>query len=202
MDYTHILGWAAVCFSMLCYSSYIFSILRGQTKPHLFSYIIWASIGGLASLMAFVSGAGAGAWAMTSSAIIAAITACLAVKYGSKDFKRTDIIALVVASLIMPLWLITDNPIYAMALIILIDWAALYPTLRKTWHTPFEEDLPAWLFCWLKNICAILAMEHTSWITVGYPLSSLTGVSVFITICLIRRLELTRSTMAPVILKK
>lgn len=135
-----IYGYASVALTFAGYSPYIRSTIRGKIKPHVFSWMIWSAIAGIAFFAQDSDGAGPGAWAMGITAISCAIIAVLAFFIGDRDIKRSDWGFFLGAICSLPVWYITHNALYAIFLITLIDAFGYYPTFRKTWNRPFDEN--------------------------------------------------------------
>ena len=79
--------------------------------------------------------------------------AVLAYKYGDKNYTRSDWIALISALSAIPLWLLTNDPLWSVILITMIDIIAFYPTIRKSWIDPRYESTGMFFLSGL--ICAL-----------------------------------------------
>ncbi len=187
IDQKELLGALAVLCAFSSTVLYVRSMLRGQTKPHLFSYLVWAIVGSIAAFAQVSDGAGAAVWTTFFSAGTAATIALLSLKYGAKTFTRSDKVALFLALSTIPLWAVTKNPLLSVILACAIDWMGIFPTLRKTWHQPYDETLTAWFFCLGKCSCGLLALSHVSWTTALYPASCLASIVAFLVLCIGRR---------------
>lgn len=64
---------------------YIFDILRGKTKPHVFTWVVWALVTFLAFLAQWRSGGGAGSWTTGITGLLTIFIAMLSLGKGSKD---------------------------------------------------------------------------------------------------------------------
>ena len=73
-----ILGIIAVIMTFIAFLPYIRSIQRGETKPHVFSWVIWGLTTFVVFLGQMADGGGAGAWAIGVSGIITMYVAWLA----------------------------------------------------------------------------------------------------------------------------
>ena len=116
--------------------------------------------------------AGPGAWITGISAAFTFFIAIIGyIKRSEITITRTDTITFVAALTSIPLWLVTDTPLYSVILITIIDAIAFYPTFAKTWHRP-DQELPfQTIMAALKFILSLFALNNYTIITVLYPLS-------------------------------
>jgi hypothetical protein len=103
---------------------------------------------------------------------------------------KTDWLALLSGLSIIPLWYVTKNALWAVVLATLIDAFAYYPTFRKAWIKPYEEDFFLYASDDIKWIFALLAMSDHSTTTLLYPFfCMLANSSVAVMIVWRRRLQ-------------
>ena len=187
MDLQIIIG--AISFIIGIYATYIYiiSILRGKTKPHLFTWVIWGIIASIAFAAQLYDNAGPGSWAMGWTAASCVLTALLALKYGEKNITRSDWIAFIASlSAILP-WLLTKDPLGSVILISIIDVVAFYPTMRKSWTKPHEEHLGAYHIANLKLFLSLFAMSNFTLVTTLYPMAIIAANLSFLGLCYWRR---------------
>lgn len=110
-----------------------------------------------------------------------------AFKLGNVTITRNDWISLWTSLAIIPIWLITENAVWAVILISLIDFIGFIPTIRKSWHEPESESLTAWSINSLKLGLSLLAMNNFMFVTVFYPASFIVLNVGFIIMCILRR---------------
>ena len=187
MNEQAIFGAVSVGCGILAFLVYWRSIYRGETKPHMFTHLVWAILASIGAAAQISDVAGPGAWVSISTAIGCIINAVWAYFSGEKNVTRGDWISLVISLSAIPLWLLTQNPLWSIYLISAIDFVAFYPTLRKSWHKPEQEDLSAWVLNAAKLACSIIAMEKISLVTTFYPASFLVLNIFFLGLLVIRR---------------
>jgi hypothetical protein len=187
MTTSEILGALAVTIGMVGYAPYLWSILKGSTKPHLFSWFIWATLTAIAFAIQISEGAGAGAWVTGITAAVCFLISALSLKFGEKNITRSDWATFIAGLAAIPLWLATSNPLYAVLLITVIDALGFWPTFRKTWHKPYEEALIAHFLSGTKWVFAVLALEQFTLNTALYPVSLILMNWVFVSMALWRR---------------
>lgn len=131
---------------------------------------------------------GRGQQGATALTILA--TAILALKYGTKDITRGDKISLIAALLAIIPWVLTDNPLWSVILVTLIDLLAYYPTIRKSWHEPHEEALLSYTIGTVKFGLSVMALSNFTLVTTLYPVAIIIANIVLISMCLWRRKSL------------
>ena len=166
-----VLGIGATLIALYSYIPYFRDIFCGKTKPHAFSWLIW----GLLMVIGFAGQisdqAGPGAWVIGFSACACLSIFALAFRYGEKNITRGDWLCLWISLTAIPLWMITSTPIWSMVLITVIDFVGFAPTIRKSYHKPFEETVIVYTLGAIKHSMGIAALDKCSIITLLYPLS-------------------------------
>jgi hypothetical protein len=161
---------AAVALTFALFYPYVRSIVRGETKPHVLSWVIW-SIGTFTVFFAQVAdGAGIGAWAIGLSALITSYVALLSwVRRSDLSITPLDWGCLVAALLALPIWIITSSPLWAILTLTAVDLVGFGPTVRKAYTKPYEERIWFFLLGALRNAFVIAALERYSSTTVVFP---------------------------------
>ena len=168
-------------------ATYFYSIYKGETKPHAFSWLIWAVISCIGFAAQFAEGAGAGSWARGVSALTCIILVFIGFKWGEKNITRSDWATLVVAFLAVPLWIITETPLWSVILVVIIDTIGYIPTIRKVWRNPHQETPVSYILSCLCALFSLAAIEHYTPSTWLYPLAlTITNAIMFMLIYLWR----------------
>lgn len=157
--------------TLLGYSFYFSSILRGVTKPHVFSWIIWGIVNGIVCAGQYVDGAGAGSWVAGTTSLLCFIIVGLGLRQGEKNITPSDWVAFIGALTTIPVWYFTNNPLGAVVLATLIDVLGCYPTFRKSWNRPQDENLPTWTISALRSGLSFFALENYTWVTAIFPIA-------------------------------
>lgn len=166
---------------------YLYSIKVGESKPHFFSWFVWALLMLIAFFAQISDGAGAGAWVIGVSGFCCLAISIYALFKGEKNITRSDWLAFISALTAIPIWYVTKNPLYAVILVSLIDLAAFFPTFRKSWSKPLEESLLTYTICAVTYAMSIVALENFSFTTALYPATLIVANTSFVTMLLIRR---------------
>jgi hypothetical protein len=180
-------GSASMVLGLLAFLPYVYALYRGQAKPHCFTWFLWGLMMAIAFFAQIKGGAGPGAWITGVSAFAYKGIGLYGLFHGEKTITRTDWITLVFALAAIPLWYITNNPLYSVLLISAIDVMAFVPTYRKSWTKPFEEPISTFAITAVALGLSIVAMDDINMITAFYPATlALTDV-VFVILLITRR---------------
>lgn len=172
MPYKEILSIVAIVLTMAAFVPYILKIIRGTTRPHVFSWIIWGATTLIVFLAQLQGGGGVGAWPIGVSASITLFVALLAyVKRADLTITKTDWIFFISAMFSLPLWYLTTDPLWAVVILTTVDVLGFGPTVSKAYRLPHSESLLFFSVFAVRNIIVIMALENYSLTTVLFPAS-------------------------------
>jgi len=170
MFYKETFSAIAIALTFVAFLPYIRSILREETKPHVFSWIIWGLTTFIVFLAQLKGNGGVGAWPIGVSGVITIYVACLAYfKKSDSTINRTDWLFFLLAMSALPFWYLTSDPLWAVVILTTVDVLGFGPTLRKGYSYPYEENLVFFGLFTARNLIAIAALEHYSLTTVLFP---------------------------------
>lgn len=179
--YKEIISVIAISVTFIAFIPYIRSILRGETKPHAFSWIIWASVTFIIFLAQLADKGGAGAWPIGVSGVITLFVAILAyIKKTDHMIAKKDWVIFIIAMSAIPFWYITSNPLWAVVILTSVDLAGFIPTFRKAYYYPNEEKLLFYFLMASRNILVIIALENYSLTTLLFPAATALACILFI----------------------
>lgn len=187
MDIKIIIALVSICMTIAGYFYYFRDIFAGKTKPHAYSWLIWGLLTAIAFAGQLSDNGGPGSYVTGLTALISFIIFFLALNRGEKSVTRSDRVFLATALLAIVPWVLTNNPLYSVILITVIDFLGFLPTIRKSYHKPYEETLVAYVFAGLKFVLAIIALENYSVVTWLYPASLVVANLCFSIMLVIRR---------------
>jgi hypothetical protein len=139
----------------------------------MFSWIVWAIVHAIAFWGPYSRGAGAGSWVAGFTAIVCSAIAVLSIFLGEKQITKSDWVAFIASLMIIPLWCITHDPLESLILAILIDVIGCYPTARKSYTNPHEENIFTWSINGLRSLISLFAIEKYSIVTIIFPVAML-----------------------------
>ncbi len=178
----------AVIISLIGYYQYFKTMFAGKTKPHMFSWVIWAVLTAIAFFAQISDNAGAGSWITGLAAFLSFFIAGYAYFYGEKVITKGDWLTFLCAISAIPIWLITNDALLAVLIITVIDALGFYPTFRKSWNKPYEENITHSFLSAVKFILAVMALDNTSIITALYPISLIFMNLIFVAFVIWRRI--------------
>lgn len=186
-----LLGYISLLFTVATYVPYMWSTHKGNTKPHVFSWAIWALVMAIAAAGQYADAGGPGYWATAGSAAFCFLIALQSLKYGEKNITRFDTVLFVGALAAIPIWHATSAPLSAIIIVSLIDAVAYLPTFRKAYFRPREEMPVSYFISNLKHIIAFFALTNYTLTTILYP-----AVLIFMNFVLIAMIYLQRHNPA------
>lgn len=192
MDFKTVVAIISVVLTLFGYFFYFRDIFAGKTKPHAFTWLVWATLTSIAFFGQFSDNAGAGAWVTAVTAIFSYIIFGLALTRGEKDITRSDKYFLGASLLAIIPWLVTNDPLISIILVTVIDFLGFLPTIRKSIKKPYEETLITYFFSGLKFVFAVIALDNYSVVTWLYPTSLLLANWVFIVLLIVQRKKLAQ----------
>lgn len=141
------------------YIPYIYSILKGQTRPNRATWFIWTIVGGLLAFSYIAEGDQHSIWLPLGYFFGPFITAILSLRYGYAEWTKLDTICLVAAGISIIPWVLSDNATATLLINLLIDSIGSIPTLVKTYKEPETEDFIAWVIFFAANTLQLFAIE-------------------------------------------
>ena len=193
LDYKTVLTGIGIAIGLVSYGSYFRGIFSGKTKPHLFSWLVWTIINWTAFFAQLVKGGGTGSWITATNACLCTLVAIFAISRGEQNITRSDWYSLTGAFLGVFGWIVTRNPVAAVILISVTDCFAIYPTFRKSYHKPYEENVFSWSIDLIKFILQLFALESFNLTTALFPIVILTNDFILTTMILIRRKSIIKA---------
>ena len=177
----------AVVIALIGYIPYIRDCIKGNTKPHAISWFIWALISFIAFGIQLTNKGGWGSYVNLFMGVICTVIFILSLKNGTKYITRVDWIAFVLGLVAIVLWLIVDQPLISILLVVFIDIMSFLPTMLKAWKRPWSETVIAFVMSSIKNGLSIYALETFSFITIVYPAYALIANVFFVGMLIGRR---------------
>ncbi len=196
MDYKVIIGVISVILVFVGYGPYILDILKRKTTPHTFTFLIWSLASSITWALQVKGGAGVGAWITFAVSGVCIFIFFLCLKYGEKSITISDIVFFVLALLSLFLWLVVNQPVWSVILVVLTDVLGFAPTIRKSWNKPHSETLFTWWVAAFRHGFGILALQKFNLLTLLYPIAWTAANLIFCIVLLIRRKQVKQDTSA------
>lgn len=192
MIYKEFLSAVAIALTFIAFFPYIRSILKGDIKPHVFSWIIWGITTFVVFLAQLEGKGGVGAWPIGVSGVITLFIAFLAfIKRSDITITALDWMFLTLALSSLPFWYFTSDPLWAVVILTTVDILGFGPTVRKAFEAPYSESLLFFALFAARNFIVILALENLSVTTVLFPAIIAIACVLLILVILYRRRALS-----------
>lgn len=153
--------------------TYIWSIIKGQAKPNLVSWVIWMVAPFLGFFFQIKSGAGISALPvfMAGFGPFLVILFSIFIKNGYWKISVFDMYCGALSVLALIFYIVTHNLGISILFAILSDALACIPTIVKTWKFPKTEN--SWLyFCAMaSNILGLLTLTAWSFSVAAFSVS-------------------------------
>lgn len=147
---------------------YIIDTVRGKTRPHLYTWLIWSVTQAIAAAGVYYGNGGWSAFGMALGAGVIGCVAALSIPYGTKNITLFDTVLLAGAFLCLGAWFLMEDPLLAVLIATGVDLIGYIPTLRKTWSEPGSETMSMWFVYILATMLALAGLQEYNLLTMSY----------------------------------
>lgn len=194
MPSKEIFGALALILTFVAFIPYFRSIWQRKTRPHVFSWLIWAAGTVIISIAQWTDGAGIGAWPIAVSGLLTFGVAFLALaRSPDTSIVKMDWLFLALALTALPLWFFTSTALSAVIVLTVVDLLGFGPSVRKTYERPHEENATFFTVTVFRNGFVIAALENYSWTTILFPAAVGGACILFVLLILVRRHTISRT---------
>jgi hypothetical protein len=149
---------------------YIRDIVRGTTRPHRGTWLVWAVLAIVVYMSQRADGAG---WSLIMAGVQALLTSVvfvLAIRHGEGGLSAIDVALTAMAAAGVAGWLVVDEPIVATASVIAADLLAAAMMAPKTYRDPGSETLASFTLASVGGALAAGAAGAASPALLMYPI--------------------------------
>ncbi len=149
---------------------YVRDILRGTTRPHPGTWLIW---GVLAIVVCLSQRADGASWSLIMAGAQAALTSLifvLAISRGEGGVSPAELMVIAVAGVGVTGWIVADEPIVATACVVAADLIGAAMMVPKTYRNPQSETLVTFALASLGGALAAGAVGALDASLLVYPL--------------------------------
>ena len=137
---------------------YVRDTIRGSTRPHRGTWLIWSVL----AIVVFLSQRADGAtWSLIMAAAQAVLTGAiflLSIRRGEGGLSPADVLMLALASGGVIGWIVADEPVIATACVVAADLIGAAMMVPKTYRDPGSETLATFALASLSGALAIGAV--------------------------------------------
>ena len=178
----------ALVLTFVAFIPYLRSIWQQKTRPHVFSWLIWAAGTLIVAIAQWTDGAGVGAWPIAVSGLLTFGVVLLALaKAPDMSIVKLDWLFLALALTALPLWFLTSTALSAVIVLTVVDLLGFGPSIRKAYERPGEENITFFAISAVRNGFVIAALENYSWTTVLFPAAVGAACILFVLLIWARR---------------
>lgn len=192
LDIKLLLSFVAVALTFIAYIPYFRDVLKGKTKPHLYSWLLWGLLALLVAGLQVVGGAGVAIWPTVVVGFLCFGVAALSLKGSSKYITTLDTLMAILSLSAIIAWLVVDQPMVALLLVIAGDILAFIPTVRKSWDKPYSETLSMYAITTFRYILVVLAIQEYTLLSALWPAFWILGNALFVVLLVIRRKQVRK----------
>ena len=187
IDIKTTIGIIAVILGFIGYLPYLRDVIKGKTRPHVYTWFIWGAVTIILYALQVSGGAGAGAWVTLLAGLLSLFIFFLGLRNGDKNITNSDTIFFVSALIALVLWLVADQPVISVILLVTVGILGFGPTVRKSWNNPNSETLSTYFINAIRHGLSILALAQYSILTWLFPIAWSIANALFALILVIRR---------------
>lgn len=169
---------------------YIYTILRGETRPERAAAIIWFITAIVVFFSSWAEGARESLWFALGTLIVAFTTLALSIRYGYRWAGRRDAPAIFIALLGVGLWITTGKPFLALLLNVFVDALGSILVIVKSHEAPITENIFSWAIYAVASLFALMSVGRLDLALLLYPSYALIASIAIVGVVFIRRKHL------------
>jgi hypothetical protein len=164
-----VLGLAAGLIGVLDTIPYVRDTLRGTTRPHRGTWLIWGVLALVVTLSQYADGA---SWSLVMAGVQAVLTGLifvLSIRRGEGGVSPAEMAMIAIAGAGVLGWIVADEPIVATVFVIAADLIGAGLMVPKTYRDPESETLVTFAFASLGGALAAGAVGAVDVSLLLYP---------------------------------
>jgi hypothetical protein len=149
---------------------YVRDIIRGVTRPHRGTWLIWGVLAVVVCVSQYADGA---SWSLIMAAVQAVVTSLifvLSIRRGTGGVSTAEIGMIAVAGAGVVGWVVADEPLVATACVVAADLIGAGMMVPKTCRDPDSETLVTFAFACLSGALAAGAVGAVDASLLLYPI--------------------------------
>ena len=164
-----ILGLAAGVVGVLDTIPYVRDTLRGATRPHRGTWLIWGVLAVVVCLSQYADGA---SWSLVmagAQAVLTGVIFALSIRHGEGGLRPVEMVMIAVATVGVIGWIVADEPLVATVCVVAADLIGAAMMIPKTYRDPDSETLITFAFASLGGALAAGAVGSLDLSLLLYP---------------------------------
>lgn len=156
--------------NVLCIIPYLVSMVRGNTKPNIATWLTWTILTGIGAAAVIVSDGWGEALLPAGASLVTLSVVLLGLKYGYAEYGKFDITCQILAIVGLSMWFIFNSPLVGLIAVIVIDAIAGLPTIRHGWRKPFEETWQTFAIGSAASFITFLGLTELTITNIAFPI--------------------------------
>jgi hypothetical protein len=185
--FKQILSVIAVVLTFIAYVPYYRDILRHKTHPHVYSWSLWGLLTVLIVALQIKGGAGPATYVTAAAGVMCMGVVFLSFKHGKRDITKSDTMVAILSLIAMGFWLVANQPVVSIILVVIADMLAFVPTVRKSWNKPHTETLSLYVTNTLRFSLALIAVKQYTILSSLWLAAWVVGNGLFSVLLVARR---------------
>ncbi len=164
-----VFGLAAGLIGVFDTIPYVRDTLRGATRPHRGTWLIWGVLAVVVCLSQYADGA---SWSLVMAGVQAVLTSlifALSIRWGEGGLSRAEIVMIAIAFGGVIGWIAVDEPLVATICVVAADLVGAAMMVPKTYRDPESETLVTFAFASLGGALAAGAVGAVDVSLLLYP---------------------------------
>ena len=164
-----VLGVSAGAIGIADTIPYVRDTLRGATRPHRGTWLIWGVLAVVVCLSQYADGA---SWSLIMGAVQAVLTChifVLSIRRGEGGLSPTELVMIAIASAGVVGWIVADEPLVATVCVVAADLIGAAMMVPKTYRDPESETLVTFAFASVGGALAAGAVGAVDLSLLLYP---------------------------------
>lgn len=149
---------------------YVRDVLRGSTRPHRGTWLIWSALGCTALASQWASDGGWSLVVLAVQAVSTTLVLLLSVRRGVGGVSLGELALLAVAGAGLVGWAVSDRPVVATCCVLVADVVGVALMLPKTWADPWSETPSTFVLASASGLCGSVAVGGLVAELLLYPL--------------------------------
>ena len=125
---------------------YLRDVLRGSTRPHRGTWLIWSALAVVVCLAQWADGASWSLIMLLTQAVLTTAVFAVAIVHGQGGTTIIELVLIAVAGAGVAGWLLSGEPLVATVCVVAADLIAAAMMVPKTYHDPGSETLATFVY--------------------------------------------------------
>ena len=164
---------AAAAFQLFGGYAYIRATIKGRTKPNRVSWALWAAAPLMSVVIIFYEGGLSWVVLPVFMAGFVPVLVLLGSYFNKQAYwklQKFDYVCGLMGGISLVLWLVADQPVIAVVMLVMTDCFAALPTIRKAWHNPETETAIVYLAAMIGGVAGLVNLREFVVIEFAFPL--------------------------------